>query len=236
MLKILILLFSFSALADQGEILLKGRNVFIQDAQKILKGYCKEGDPYLCLLQMKVDCSHGKDVMKKHGCDSLLKVEALEKKIIAADKSITELQLKESAPAIVETLPPTVIPPDVKVSEAWKQLKISMGSAPSSDKNGRDDYKALKDLQDKINSHKVRIDCVTAADCAIQEFGKAMCGGPAGTFVYSLRGNHADLISSINAFNKFDEEFQKKWNRDLFGSCVYLGRSEPARCEANLCN
>lgn len=235
MLKIFILLFSLSALADQSEILLKGRAVYIKDAQGILKSYCKEGDPYLCLLQMKADCSHGKDIKKKHGCDSLLKVDALEKKILAVDKTISELELKEPAPPIVETLPPVVIPPDVKVSEAWKQLKVTMGSSPSSDKGGREDYKALKDLQDKINSHKVRIDCVTAADCAIQEFGKAMCGGPAGTFVYSVRGNHGDLINSINAYNKFDEEFQKKWNRDMYGSCVYLGRSEPTKCELNQC-
>lgn len=233
MIKIFILLFSLSALADQSEILLKGRNVYIKDAQAILKGYCKEGDPYLCLLQMKADCSHGKGVKKNHGCDSLLKVDALEKKILGVDKSLSNLGLKEPAPSIVETLPPTVTPPDVKVKEAWKQLRVSMGSTQT--KEGMEDYKALKALQDNINSYKVRIDCVTDADCAVQNYGDAMCGGPVGTFVYSLRGNHSELIKGVNAFNKFDEEFQKKWNRDFAGTCDYRGRSEPAKCELNQC-
>lgn len=233
MIKIFILLFCASAFADQSEILLKGRGQFIQDAQNILKGYCKEGDPYLCLLQMKVDCSHASDVKKKYGCDSLSQVETLEKKILAVDKSIADLELKEPAPPIVETLPPVIIPPDIKVPEYFKELKVTSGSSVT--KEGKEDFKVLKDLQDKINAQKVRVDCIEASDCAIQDFGKWGCGGPNGSFVYSLKSNFTSLKADIEQFTKLDEEYQKKWNRDLSYTCALKNRTDPARCEKNQC-
>jgi hypothetical protein len=233
MLKLLILIFSISALADQSEILLQGRNQFIKDAQKILKNYCEEGETYRCLIQMKADCSHGVEARKKYGCETLSKVEALEKRILAVDKSLTEIQDEEPVEPIVKTLPPVVLPPEVKVAEVFKQLNVTPGSSLT--KEGAEDFKVIKDLQDKINSQKLRMDCSDASDCALQDFGHWGCGGPNGTFVYSIKTNFTSLKSDIDQFTKLDEEYIRKWKGDVAYTCALKNRTEPGKCISNQC-
>lgn len=233
MFKFFILLMSLTAFADQSEILLQGRDQFIKDAQKLLKNYCEEGETYRCLLQMKADCSHGKEPRKKYGCETLSKVEALEKRILTVDKSLAELELEEPAPAIVPTLPPVEAPPVVNVPETFKQLKVTPGSSLT--KDGKDDFKVLKDLQDKINSQKVRTDCSAPSDCTLQDYGYWGCGGPNGTVVYSLKTNSASLKSDIEQFSKLDKEYLQKWNRDRNYTCALKNRTEPAKCVSNEC-
>jgi hypothetical protein len=233
MLKLFILLLSFNALADQSEILLQGRHQFIKDAQKILKNYCEEGETYRCLIQMKADCSHGDEARKKYGCETLGRVEALEKRILAVDKSLKEMPTEEPVEPIVKTLPPVVLPPAVKVAEVFKQLNVMPGSSVT--KEGAEDFKVLKDLQDKINSQKIRMDCSDASDCALQDFGQWGCGGPNGTFVYSIKTNFTSLKSDIEQFTKLDKDYLAKWNRDLIYTCALKNRTEPAACESNQC-
>lgn len=228
-----LLLLPLSALADQSELLVKGREHFIKDAQKIIRSYCSEEDPYLCQLQMKADCSHGEEKKKAHACREISRLESLEKKIVEVDKSIKDTDDTQTIPPIVKSNPAPVLKPDIKVPEVLKQLRVIHGASVT--KDGAEAYKPLKALMDKINAYKVRMDCVSAEDCALMDYGHWGCGGPNGTFVYSTRTNIPSLKSDVEEFTKLDDEYQKKWNRDLSYTCAMKNRTNPPTCIQNQC-
>lgn len=213
--------------------MISARDQFIKDAQAELKKYCEEGDTYRCLIQVKADCSHGTSDRKAYACQTLSKVEALEKKSLAVDKSISEMSADETAPQIVKTLPPVETKPQIKVPEVLGFIKISPGSSVTPE--GRDEFKILKDLQDKINSQNVRMDCALPSDCTLQDYGYWGCGGPNGTVVYSLKADVTQLKSEIEKFSELDKSYNKKFNSGLAYSCAMKNRTDPPKCISNIC-
>lgn len=209
------------------------RDQFIKDAQAELKKYCEEGDTYRCLIQVKADCSHGIPDRKDYACKTLSKVEALEKKSLAVDKSLSEMSDEEAAPKIVKTLPPAETKPQIKVPEVLGQVKVTPGSHETNE--GKEEFKILKDLQDKINSHKVRMDCSGPSECTLQDFGHWGCGGPNGTVVYSLKGDVTQLKSNIEKFSELDKTYNKKFNSGATYTCALKNRTDPPKCVSNIC-
>ena len=244
-------LYSARILADQVEILAKGRDHFITQAINNLRQYCKDApfnsypdSIYICRLQVEEDCSRNKEKEIK-ACEALKKVKDMEMKSTNYSKSISELS--PTPPALYSTNPVIVDPdkkeetpaPIVPVPEVLQEIKVHRGSSADLAPKVPEalaDSKTLESLKNKINAQKIRLDCHSDDECKIQEFGSRLCGGPVGTFVYSERGEvYKSLTVEIAEFNKADEAFSRNWNKDLLGTCDWNGRSEPAKCKANKC-
>lgn len=249
-LMILLILFSLNGHTDQGDILAKARDHLIDQAIEAIKGYCNDSLPersidstYICRLQIQEDCSRVSE-KQKSACEVLKSIEDIEKKISLSNKNIAQLEplpLYSSKP-IIEIKNKDQEEHEKKNNSGnpiHKQLNVKRGSSgnlapknPEAIKNSQ----LIDSMLKNINSYKIRIDCNSDSDCKIQGYGKKICGGPVGTFVYSVIGNgNASLIDEITKFNAEDEAFIKKWNKDVLGTCDWNGRTEPAKCINHVC-
>jgi hypothetical protein len=245
-----LILFSLNGYTDQSDILAKGRDHLIDQAIENVKKYCDDFLPsrsldstYICRLQITEDCSRPSE-KQNTACEVLRKVEDIEKKVALSNKNIAQYEptpLYSSKPIIEtkEKMQEDVEKKAVLVNPVYKQLAVKRGSSASyapKIPEALADSLSIDKMALKINSFKVRVDCSSDSDCKIQEFGKKICGGPVGTFVYSQMGDeNRSLKDEISKFNEADEAFIKKWNKDVSGTCDWNGRTDPAKCVDQVC-
>jgi hypothetical protein len=244
-----LILFSLNGHTDQSDILSKGRDHLIDQAIGHVKKYCSDFLPdrsfdstYICRLQIKEDCSRPSE-KQKSACEVLRKVENIEKNISLSDTNIAQLEplpLYSSKPIIEkEKIQEEVVKKAISVNPIHQQLIIKRGSSAShAPKNPEAiaDSQSIDNLALKINSYKVRVDCSSDSDCKIQAYGKKICGGPVGTFVYShLENENKSLVEDITRFNEADEAFIKNWNKYVYGTCDSNARNDPAKCVDMVC-
>lgn len=239
-----LILCSLDGYSDQSDILAQGRDHLIDQAIEKLKNYCADlpvrsvDSTYICRLQVEEDCSRSSE-KQKQACAVLAKVKDLENKISITNESVAQiapLPLYSTKPVIKQNAPEESAP----IDPAYRGIKVSRGStlhgAPRTTESLRDSQQ-LDDMIKKINTYKIRVDCSVDSECKVQNYGKRICGGPTGTFVYSERGEDYKVMQEeISKFNEADEAFIKNWNKDMLGTCDWRGRTEPAKCIENTCS
>lgn len=227
------------AFADQQEILVQGRDHFIREAVSKIRSYCPEApeDTYLCRLQLEADCFRDQKKNKK-ACRLLKKVNKLEEKILISDKNLGPENKNKILSKTVKAEIGTAKPVPKISTPSYQAITVSRGSSDyNAPRESDKDNQELRSLQDKINAMKIRVDCQADSDCQIMNYGRRICGGPVGTFVYStVGGEHLSVYSEIAKFNEADKAFIDNWNKDLMGTCDWRGRLEPAKCAENICH
>jgi hypothetical protein len=245
-----LILFSSIGYTDQTDILAKGRDYLIDQAFENVKKYCIDFLPgrsldstYICRLQIQEDCSRPSE-KQDMACEVLKRVADIEKKISSSDKNIAQLEplpLYSSKP-IIEAKDKILEHEGEKLTSlkpVYTQLSVKRGSSASYASKIPEsfhDSQLLDSMALILNSFKIRVDCSSDSDCKILEFGKKICGGPVGTFVYAQRGDQNQILQDeLAKFNEADGAFIKRWNKGIVGTCDWSGRTEPAKCIDQVC-
>lgn len=223
-----------TAHADQLEILTQSRDHYLEQAIARINGYCKAGT-YYCRLQIEADCKN----KKKDSCENLAIVKDLEKKVFSTDEVISQIKpvplYKNFKPDPIDE----VVKEKGKVIPStpnYKTVDIKYGAIKPQTPEGIKIYDELIELHKKINSQRIRTDCNVDAECKIQEYGAKICGGPLGTFVYSVNGGESEsVLKDIALFNQKDKEIVLNYNKEYYGTCDWNGREKPATCVDKYC-
>lgn len=219
------------AAADQGALIAKSRDSWVERSILQLKAYCKSvGIPqqndyaYICHLQAKADC----EKKKPRACDVLKQIQELEQMALQADTAVEMVK------------PSPIYSSRENADEHTLTYNIDYGSqrpAPSHPQELREQLEKLETIKRNLNPVKVRLNCDSDDQCKLMNYGVKGCGGPMGTIVYSTKATDLVPLQQIDQFTALDKQVQDQWAEKLgWGStCEYLGLTGKLVCRRSVC-